>query len=205
MGRTNITLSTLPFVADQASLSLNTGRQIDWNYVRRDDAVVVTAAANAAQGATAITVDALSGPIPSGTLLQFGADEYATLTADADEGDTSLAVSALVNAIEDNDTALYGGTGVKKLDAGTVMVQLTNGKMAPRASRPGAETAIGLLASHAYENSKVAALSGYGVIIGGVMYQNLLPEGTPDSTVKSELNTAGTGFAWQTYEDSIGE
>ena len=58
------------------------------------------------------------------------------------------------------------------------------------------------------EGNRSHALSGYGVIIGGSIYENLLPEasGDPaviDSTYKTELQTAGvgTGFAFFQYSD----
>jgi hypothetical protein len=78
----------------------------------------------------------------------------------------------------------------------------------PRAARPGSETSIGLLTTEALEDSQAAGLSGYGLIVGGVVYENLLPEasGTPatiNATYKTELQTAGvgTGFAFVQYGD----
>jgi hypothetical protein len=202
MARTEYTVTSLPFVVDHNSVTQNSGRQIDWDNVRRADAVLVTADGTNAQGATSLGVEALPGPIPSGTTLRFGADEYATSTSAAAEGATSIAVAALVNAIEDGDTALYAGVGLKSLSAGTVMVEISaSKKICPRASRPGSETAVGLLASGAHQDSKSDAVTGYGLFVGGVIYQNLLPEGTPNGTVKTELNAAGTGFAWEDYSN----
>lgn len=192
--------STLPFVVDPNSVTQNSGRQIDWDNVRRVDAVVVTATGTNSQGATTLNVTALPGAVPSGTLLQFGSDEYVTTTAAAAKGATTISVGALVNAIEAADTAVYAGVGVKSLPAGTVMVEISaSKKICPRASRPSSETATGFLASAAHQDSKTDALTGYGMIIGGTVYQNLLPEGTPNSTVKNELQAAGTGFAWEDY------
>lgn len=70
----------------------------------------VVGAAGAAQGATSVPVAALSGPIASGTVLQFSATKSATLTAAAATGATSLTVSALPVALVSTDTA-YGGYG----------------------------------------------------------------------------------------------
>lgn len=83
---------------------------------------VTVGAAGAAQGATSIPVAALSGAIPSGTVLRFSADEFATLSASAAAGATSLAVEALVNALESGDVAIYPGTNGKKfVPAGTAI------------------------------------------------------------------------------------
>lgn len=97
------------------------------------DAVTVTVgAAGAAADATEVPVDAISmaNPasnksgvvIPSGTTLDFGGDKFATLTADASIGDTSLTVRALVTALVDNDTATYDGMDRRKpVAAGTLV------------------------------------------------------------------------------------
>lgn len=83
------------------------------------DSVVVSVNGAAAQAAETMTVDALSGPIPSGTTLIFGTGEYATLTAAAAKNATSLSVQPLVNGIEDNDTATYTGTELRTVRSGT--------------------------------------------------------------------------------------
>jgi hypothetical protein len=97
-------------------------------------------------------------------------------------------------------------TGKKKLPAGTAVGEVTaGGKVAERVvtTRP----AIGLLASDAIEDDRSAALSGYGVIIGGVVYENLLPDATGGpppvlaAAIKTELNASGTGFVFEMYGD----
>lgn len=80
---------------------------------------VTVGAAGAAVDATTVPIDALAVDnelsklggvvIPSGATLDFGGDKFATLTADASVGDTSLTVRALVTALADNDTAIYQG------------------------------------------------------------------------------------------------
>jgi hypothetical protein len=70
---------------------------------------------------TAFPVDALSGPIPSGTVLLFSGGSYATLGAAAVEGATSLTISGLSGPILDNETARYAGdvTIPKAIPSGT--------------------------------------------------------------------------------------
>lgn len=67
----------------------------------------VVGAAGAAQGATAVPVAALGGPIPKNTTLDFGGAKLAVLTADAAAGATSLTVRALPTALVSGDTASY--------------------------------------------------------------------------------------------------
>lgn len=97
------------------------GAKLDAAAFLRADAVVVTANGAAAANATSMTVDALSGPIPNGTVLVFGTGEFARLTSAAAAGATTLAVEALVNGIEDNDAATYTGVGSYRVLAGTLV------------------------------------------------------------------------------------
>lgn len=96
------------------------GAKLDAAAFNAPDAVVVTVgAAGALAAATSVPVDALSGPIPAGTVLNFGTDKFAVLTAAAAAGATSLAVTAIPTALVDNDTATYGGVLSKNIPSGT--------------------------------------------------------------------------------------
>ena len=212
MGRTTHYDSLPGFVVDWNSVNRNNGRQIDWDLVGnsyRSTAFTVKANGAAAQGATSITVDALPGALKAGTILRFGASEFAYLTADAAAGETSITVEALVNGIEDNDEAVFAGDGVKSIPAGTMMAQLSSGKLIPRASVTGAETSTCILMSTAAQSDGVGSGNpAYGGIVGGVIYQNLLPDFNHASfaTWKGELDDAsvGTGWTWETYADDSG-
>lgn len=208
MARVTTTGSSPGFVADHGSVVRNTGRQILWASVPdkyRTTAVLVKLNGAASADATSLTVDALSGAIPAGTLLHFGeSKEFARVTVAAAAGATSLTVEALPAAIEDNDEAYYAGDGVKRIKAGTIMAELAGGKIIPRAAVTGAETSIGLLISDAEEGAVYAAISGHGVFIGGLFYDELLPETGHASfdTWIGEINTAGPGIRLETYSDS---
>lgn len=211
MGRTTW-YDTIPgFVAGSASVIRNSGRQIDWSQVPekyRSTAVLVKLNGAVSVDDTSITVDALLGAIPSGALLHFGeAKEFVRTTAAAAIGATSITVEAVPTAIEDNDEAYYGGVGDKVIPAGTVMAELSGGKLVPRVDRPGSETATCILEASASDGDESAAASGHGCIVGGVIYENLLPtySDTNWSTIKGELVTAGVGsFVWETYADDRG-
>jgi hypothetical protein len=98
------------------------GAKLDASAFNATDAVVVTVgAAGALAAATSVPVDALSGPIPSGTVLNFGTNKFARLTADAAAGATSLTTAAIPTALVDNDTATYAGVGTKAVPSGTVV------------------------------------------------------------------------------------
>ena len=82
-------------------------------YKDKNTAVTVTvAAAGAAQGATSIPVTALSGAIPTGTTLDFGAAKFARLTAAAPSGATTLTVAPLTIPLPGSATATYAGKDI---------------------------------------------------------------------------------------------
>ena len=210
MGRTTYTVSSAGFIVDPQSVDRLNGRQIDWTKVGEDKREtpgqkVVVGAAGAAASATSVPVTALTYAIKSGTTLDFGGAKFARLTADAAAGATSLTVAAIPTALVSGDTATVAGSGAKKLPAGTAVGDLlSSGKLSPRVA--STNPAIGFLETDAVEGSETAAKTGFGVIVGGVVYENLLPDAVAGSLaagIKTELNTAGAskGFLFQTYGD----
>ncbi len=97
------------------------GAKIDPAQFYAPDSVLVTATANAIVGATTISVTALSGPIPSGTLLDFGGSKLAITTALAAAAATSISVRALGVQVNNTDTARYAGAQLKTIPSGTVV------------------------------------------------------------------------------------
>ncbi len=90
-------------------------------FVGTDAVKAVVGAAGAAANATAVPVDALTGPIPAGTLLDFGGKKFARLSAAAAAAAVSLAVDAIATALVDRDTATYKGLGKKSIPSGTAL------------------------------------------------------------------------------------
>ena len=101
-------------------------------------------------------------------------------------------------------------TGTKVIPAGTVMSKLASGKVVPRADRDvvaaPTETATGLLATAAVDGAPQDAKSGYGLITGGPVYEDLLPDqGAADfGTYQTELADSGTGFRFEIQADNRG-
>jgi len=92
--------------------------------------------------------------------------------------------------------------GNKELKAGTVVSLNANGKIIPWDSA-GGDAAQGVLATSANEDSKQESLSGYGFIVGGVVYEDLLDlDGGVLATAKTELNNNSEyGFHFVPYND----
>lgn len=79
--------------------------------------------ADAATGATALTVEALDVAIEAGdTAVYAGVSRrFAGLTAEAAAGATALAVEALAEPLYSGDAATYPGTGKRYVPAGTIL------------------------------------------------------------------------------------
>lgn len=91
-------------------------------FFARDAVVVDVGAAGAAAGAVTVPVSpALSGPIPSGTVLWFSGAKFARLSAAAATGAVSLAVTALPTALVDADVATYPGVLPRAVPGGTIV------------------------------------------------------------------------------------
>lgn len=101
--------------------------------------------------------------------------------------------------------------GKKYVPDGTIMARIvSNGKLIPRrdvAARGnalGTETAVGILIGQANESDRSDALTGYGLLLGGVVYNNLLPDfGQANlATWKTELETGALTFVYLTHTNT---
>lgn len=204
MGWTEYTVSAASAVVDPASVAKNSGRQIDWDAVPesyRATAKTIKANGAALAAATSITVDALTVALPKGTVLVFGVGEFAKLTAAAAVGATSITVEALVSGIEDNDEAIYAGTGAKTIKAFTAMTDTGSGKIAPTASQGGSPEMV--LQTPAVEGDRSAAKTGYGCYARGVFYENLMADYSNASWSTFKTALEALGFQFETYEDDM--
>ena len=98
------------------------GARLDPAQFEDSEAVRVAVTAAAAAAATSITVTALAAPVPAGTILDFGGDEFARTTTVANAGATTIAVAALPQALEGGEVAFYRPRGARKhVPAGTLV------------------------------------------------------------------------------------
>lgn len=156
------------------------GVKVDAAQFTHSEAVAATATANAIIGATTIAVTALTGPIPSGTLLDFtGTGKLALLTAAAATGATSLTVEALAQQVNSTDVAYYGGTsGFKTILSGIPVGRTIAERDAgtPYGPAAAADDEIYLLAFDIVD----ANVNNDGVLYrpGSVVKENYLPTPT---------------------------
>lgn len=160
--------------------------------------------ADALAGATSITVEALAEDIDNAATATFeGGTIQARLTASAAKGATSITVDDLQFKVVDDAEAVYSPGGTPTIKSGTIMAELSSGKIIPRKSVTGAETAIGFLVGDAEEDARQDSLSGFGLIVGGVVYEDLLPDRDEDDFADwvDEIRDTGASVVLETYSD----
>lgn len=212
--RTTTYASRPGFVVDPNSVTSNQGRQPDWSKIPekyRRGAVAVVLTAEAAFGGLTIAVEALAAELPAGRALAFGDGLAAITTATAPAGSESVAVQGLISEIPEGATAYFQPPGYeaagKVVPAGKVLVELASGLVATRAERPGAETARFISKTPMVEDSVSDSRSGYGMITGANLFENLLPDADPitgllPDAYKTELRANGGAFVFDKYEDN---
>lgn len=123
------------------------------------------------------------------TLSPFVADPHSLVRTGGSIVDWANVPASFVDA----------GTGKKVLPAGTAVAETAAGLV----PRDGTNAATGLLASDATEGLASDARTGYGVLKGGAVYGNLLPDAgdAAFATIQTELKAAGP-FVFLTYADS---
>lgn len=168
------------------------GAKVDAAQFNTTDGVTVTVgAAGAAQGATSVPVDALSGAIPNGTTLDFGGAKFARLTAAAAAGATSLSVAALPTALVSGDTATYAGTtGIVRIVSGTAIGRTYTERDAGTAFGPAADAddEIYLVAFDVTDASVNADVELYRY--GSIVKETFVPNWSSlPSTVKSFIRS----------------
>lgn len=102
----------------------------------------------------------------------------------------------------DNVATTFGDAGFKVIPHGHPMSPAGDGKkMVPATNAAGNEAAAeGLLEGPAVENDLSAAKTGYGIVTGAVVYEQLVPGLT--ATIKTALAGNVRGILFRTYEDS---
>lgn len=197
-------ISLPPFVANRHSLLRDNGRQPDWALVTdrfRQGSFAVTLTANAAADAIGLVVSPLVKAIAKGTILDFGGKKVARVSADTAAGLTNLPVDALGVAIASGDIAYTGGRGKKYIPAGTRFDLLASGKVVPSVLNTGSVTCYAISETAMAEDMPSDSMTGYGMFISGVFFENLLPEGI-QATWNTEMKNRGGFLQMLTYSDN---
>ncbi|MDX2215511.1 MAG: hypothetical protein SFY66_19765 [Oculatellaceae cyanobacterium bins.114] len=146
----------------------------------REDQVVVTLAAGAVTAGsnkTLTAATALTGNIPAGTILDFGAGEFATLTTGATKGATSITGVTLAADLEGSESATYLGVGDRKIEGGAFLGRTLTERDAGTGygiADPANDEQFALLL-HDVDLSEEDVAAGIQPNAGNVIYENLLP------------------------------
>jgi hypothetical protein len=204
MALTTRTVATMRYVVDESSLERAGGHQIDWTSVTNTDAdgtkyikagtVVGSTSAGLLQPrafSVAPTSIVVSSNVATVTLADhgFSAGEYVTISG---ANESYVNGTFEIASVPDADTFTYATTGADATASGTITMS---------------RRAIGILETDATQNAPAASLSGYGLLVGGVLYETLLPDATGSplalpAAYKSELAAAGCTFKYTSYADS---
>lgn len=203
MGLTNYTLSRARAIADESSLERLPGAQIDWSVITADadgakrvkaGTVVSRTAAGKVQPRAyqqSITSVVVAANVATATKNGHGYSVGEQLYISG--GSLAYANGLVVVAtVPDASTFTYAATGANASATGTIV-----------ASRVATE----ILETDATDQNLAESYSGYGSLVGGILFENLLPDasGTPKvlpAQYKTELKNAGATFKFVQYADT---
>lgn len=200
----NRTITTLRPVVDESSLERTNGGLIAW-------ANVSAVTADALKTVPAFTV---VGKKASGELVPRASTIL--LTSVSVTSNVATATAATGHGLAVGDTVFIAGASLAYVN-GTKTIASVSGDTitftatGANASATGTITlswaAIGMIEATIVNGARGNALTGFGVVVGGVLYENLLPDatGTPKvlpAQYKTELTAAGCTFKFAQYGDS---
>lgn len=170
------------------------GARVDAAQFNACDAVaVIVGTAGASANATSVPVNAVGGPIPAGTVLDFGEKKLAVLTAAVAAGATVLAVRAIPTALVSGDKATYKGIGRTIILTGTPIGRTFAERAAGTDFGPAVETddevyLVAFEVPDAYRNPEIELYRH-----GSVVKENFLPGyATMDTDLLALLRTLYT-------------
>lgn len=152
---------------------------------------VTVAVAAAAAGAVSIVPDApLTGVIPSGTRLNFGAGKFAVTTATVGIGATAIPVEPIPLALDGTESATFTPQGAVGIPSGTVVGRTIAERDAktPFGPADAADDEIFLVAFDVSDALRVNDIELYRP--NSIVKENYLPEvlaGTLDAGVLAEV------------------
>lgn len=138
--------------------------------------------------------------LPNGAAVQFQSIQSTTgIAVDT----TYYVISTAADTFQVSATA--GGSALTLTTNGTAVLKRVG--WAASGTLTAARSASEILETDATDANNAEAYSGYSTLVGGVLWENLLPDatGTPKvvpAQYKSELVSAGCTFKFRTYADT---
>lgn len=203
MSLTTTSLTRLRPYADESSLERAGGHQIDWAAIAAINGVKQIRAGTV-MGRKAGKVQPCAVGVTLTSVVVASNVATATLTGHG------FAVGDVITVAGAN---LAYANGVKTIvsvpDANTFTFEATGADAAATGTITARVAAQQIIETDATEGARAESLSGYSMLVGGVLYENLLPDAAGDpkavpAAYKAELTTAGCSFKWVRYADSRG-
>jgi hypothetical protein len=198
------------------------GARVDPAQFIASDGVRATLSALAAVGATSLAVTALTGPIPSGSLINFGARAAQTVTVSASAlaAATSISVNALTAALPAGTLLDFGTNKFARTTALAAAGATTLAVSAIPTALAGGETATGPASSGLARTTAAAAAgatsitvealaepianASVGTYAGDGNHKKVIPGGTLLGRTITERD-AGTAYGvWTSGDDDYG-
>jgi hypothetical protein len=203
MALTSYSLSRVRAVVDESSLERTPGAQIDW--------AVVTADADGAKRlkAGAVVSRKADGKVqPRSYALTLTSVVVASNVATATKAGHGYSVGEQLFISGANLSYVNGlKTIVTVADANTFTFAATGGDATATGTIVASRVATEILETDATDLNMAESYTGYGTLVGGGLYENLLPDatGTPKvlpAQYKTELVNAGCSLKFRQYADT---
>jgi len=203
MALTSYDLSRVRPVVDESSLERTPGAQIDW--------ADITAGSDGMKRVIQGTVMSrkASGKLtPRSTSITLTSVVVASNVATATKTNHGYSVGDQVYIAGSNLSYANGLKTVASVpDANTFTYAASGANATATGTITSNYSATHILETNATDSNNAEALTGYSALLGGVLYENLLPDATGSPKTlppqyKTELTAAGCTFKFHQYADS---
>jgi hypothetical protein len=203
MPLTSYSLSRVRAVVDESSLERVMGAQIDWASVTAD-----------ADGAKRVKAGTVVSRKADGKVQPRSYTQTLTSVSVTSNVATATKVAHGLSVGEQiyvSGASLSYVNGVKTIasvpDADTITFAATGSNASATGTILASRVATEILETDATDLNQAEAYTGYGSLVGGVLYENLLPDatGTPKvlpSEYKTELASADCTFKFRQFADT---
>jgi len=202
MGRTENNVSTISWIVSNNTVVQNSGRKINWDKVVDTDA---DGNKEIKSGQIVSLVGDGVAPRKDAEITLTGATEDGGTATHTSDGDHGLAVGNKVIIAGYSESDYNGTFTVDSVPSSTTFT--VEGVTGTPADDGGGGTAtpkaIGFLLESINKAERERAITGQAVVIGGVFYDNLLPDSDESDfdTYITEVDEEGNGVTLESYQD----
>ena len=203
MALTSYSLSRVRAVVDESSLERVMGAQIDWASITAD-----ADGAKRVKAGTVVSRKADGMVQPRSFTLTLTSVVVASNVATATKNGHGYSVGEQLFISGANLSYVNGLKTIASVpDANTFTFDATGANATATGTIVASRVATEILETDATDTNLAESYTGYGSLVGGVLYENLLPDaaGTPKvlpTQYKTELKNANASFKFVQYADT---